>query len=315
MIQRIFITGAAGFIGSNLVKGLIERGYTVGIIIRDSTSTTSLETSLGKIRLYRGDIRDGKCILSCITDFSPDAIIHLATYYAVEHSPDDVGIMVDTNVRGTISILESARHNNIKLVINTSTCAVYEQKDHPLSEDDDVSPQNLYAVTKLQAEEACRFYALNYNVDAVSLRLFPPYGPGDHERRLIPYIIRMFHEGIKPDLTTGKQKWDFLYIDDIVSAYCAVLEAYPLKNPYEIFNIGTGNAVSIRDIVQMIMKMMDRQIQLTWGTIPHRKNEVWFNSADTKKAETILGWKPVTQIADGLKKTIDWFTKDREKLA
>jgi nucleoside-diphosphate-sugar epimerase len=65
----------------------------------------------------------------------------------------------------------------------------------------------------------------------------------------------------------------------------------------------------------MIMKMMDRQIQLTWGTIPHRKNEVWFNSADTKKAETILGWKPVTQIADGLKKTIDWFTKDREKLA
>jgi nucleoside-diphosphate-sugar epimerase len=315
MIQRIFITGAAGFIGSYLVNVLTDRGYTVGIVIRDSTSTTSLESCLGKIRLYRGDIRDGECILSCIADFSPDAIIHLATYYAVEHSPDDVGIMVDTNVRGTISLLEAARHNNIKLIINTSTSAVYEQKDHPLSEDDGVSPQNLYAVTKLQAEEACRFYALNYNVDAVSLRLFPPYGPGDHERRLIPYIIRMFHEGNKPDLTTGKQKWDFLYIDDIVSAYCAVLEAYPLKNPYEVFNIGTGNAVSIRNIVQMTMKMMGRKIKLTWGTIPHRKNEVWFNSADTKKAEIILGWKPVTPIADGLKKTIDWFTKDREKPA
>jgi nucleoside-diphosphate-sugar epimerase len=146
----------------------------------------------------------------------------------------------------------------------------------------------------------------------VSLRLFPPYGPGDHERRLIPYVIRSFYEGKIPDLTTGRQKWDFVYIEDVVNAFLSVLKAFPLKKHYDLINIGTGNPVSVRDIVIMIMEMMDRQSELPWGSVPHRKNEVWFNSADIKKSREILGWEPATDIREGMQKTIAWFTKKRD---
>jgi nucleoside-diphosphate-sugar epimerase len=185
---------------------------------------------------------------------------------------------------------------------------VYEQRETRLKETDPISPQNLYAVTKVQAEEACRFYALNYNVPALSVRLFPPYGPGDHERRLIPYVISSLLAGQSPNLTTGLQKWDFVYVDDIAEAFLAVLAHYPYSQPYEVVNIGTGDPVSVRDMVLTTMRLTGKEIPLSWGAVPHRKNEVWYNSADITKAERLLGWKPLTKPEEGLKRIIDQIT-------
>jgi len=305
-LQRIFVTGATGFIGSRLTRRLVEDGYTVGVIIRDGSDPRQFEEILEKLSVFKGDIRDGNATFQLISDFSPDCIIHLVTYYAVEHVPAEVEVMVDTNVKGTINLLDAARQHGVKLFINTSTSAVYEQKDRQLSETDAVHPQNLYAVTKYQAEIASDFYALNYGVDAISLRVFPPYGPGDHDRRLIPYIIKSFLDGKSPTLTTGLQKWDYLYVDDLVNAFLAVLRNYPFANHYEVVNIGTGSPVSIRDLVMTVMKKMGRKYPLAWGAVPHRKNEVWFNSADITKAQKFLGWKPETGLDEGLERTIAW---------
>lgn len=303
-LLRIFITGTTGFIGSHLTKALLAGGYEIGALLRTGSDTSRLAGSLDAISVFKGDVQDSDAVYRSIGDFSPDAILHLVTYYAVEHASVDIGLMVDTNVKGTVNLLQAAKEHGVKLFVNTSTCAVYEQKDRPLTENDPVCPQNLYAVTKLQAEEACQFYALNYGVDGLTLRLFPPYGPGDHERRLIPYVIASALQNTSPALTTGRQKWDFVYVDDIVNAYLAVLNAYPLKSPYDVVNIGTGQPVSIRDIVLMIMEMTHGTCELAWGAVPHRKNEVWFNSADISKAKKILAWEPATSIHDGMHQTI-----------
>jgi nucleoside-diphosphate-sugar epimerase len=314
-IRRIFITGATGFIGSALALQLLNDGYTVGILARKTSDLSKIGTGMQGITICSGDIRDSSDISKIISDFSPDCILHLVTYYAVEHVAGELSVMIDTNVKGTVNILEAARESGVKLFINTSTCAVYGQKDRALREDDDLDPQNLYAVTKLQAEEACRFYALNYGVRCITLRLFPPYGPGDHERRLIPYVIQSLLDGKSPALTSGKQKWDFLYRDDVVRAFCAAITTTKVKKTYDVINIGTGQPSSVRDIVENIRAIMGKDVPLSWDTVPHRKNEVWYNSADIRKAKKLLGWAPLTTVPEGLEKTVEYFRALWEKTA
>jgi UDP-glucose 4-epimerase len=306
-VRKVFVTGATGFIGRHLVKRLVAEGYSVGALVRSSSSLRKTE-GMGEISPYEGDVRNYDDLKKAFSAFQPDAVIHLVTYYAVMHRADEIGVMLDTNVKGTINLLEAAKESGtVKLFINTSTCAVYKPENRLLTEQDAVRPQNLYAMTKLQAEEACSYYAEAFDLPCVTLRLFPPYGPGDHERRLIPYVIDSIIKNVPPNLTTGKQEWDFVYIDDIISAFVATLKASPFSDKHPIFNIGTGNAVSIRTVVEKIRHALGSDIDLPWGSVPHRVNEVWYNSSNSSQAANVLGWKPETGIDDGITRTVGWF--------
>ena len=159
-----------------------------------------------------------------------------------------------------------------------------------LTESDPVDPINLYALTKLQAEEACRFYSAQYGFPSVTLRLFAPYGPGDDERRLIPFAIRAFLKGQSFETTTGAQKWDFVFVDDIVDAFMDVLKAPSWTAQHHLFNIGAGQATSVRDALSCLKTLSKSPVEPSWGAMPHRKNELWFMQADIKKAEKALGW-------------------------
>jgi len=306
-IKKIFVTGANGFIGRHLVHRLIAEGYFVGALVRPASASQKTGRIEG-VSYFHGDIRNYEEIKMAFSAFEPDTIIHLATYYAVMHHAGEIGVMIDTNVKGTINLLEAAKESGaVQLFINTSSTQVYEQKKQRLKEEDVIKPQSLYAVTKLYAEDACSYYADAFHLPCVTLRLFPPYGPGDHQRRLIPYVIGSILKNTPPNLTTGKQEWDFVYVDDIVNAYLAVLKSYPFKDDHAIFNIGTGEAVSIRSFVEKIRENIGSDIDLLWGSVAHRSNEVWYNSADIKKAQTVLHWSPETGIDEGIKKTIAWF--------
>jgi nucleoside-diphosphate-sugar epimerase len=308
-IKKIFITGATGFIGGHLVRLLNAEGYEVGALVRRPVSAFPKISRADSVSYFTGDIRDYVDLKTAFAAFKPDAVIHLVTYYAVMHQADEIGIMVDTNVKGTINLLEAAREvGGVQLFINTSSCAVYDQKSRQLTEEDAVRPQNLYALTKLHAEEACSYYAGVFRLPCVTLRLFPPYGPGDHERRLIPYVIGSILKNTAPQLTTGKQEWDFVYVGDIIKAYLAVLKTNTINGDHTIFNIGTGEPVSVHHMVEKIQAKLCSATDLPWGSVAHRMNEVWYNSADITKARRVLGWSPETGIDEGIGKTVEWFT-------
>lgn len=312
-IKKVFVTGATGFIGRHLVHRLNAEGYSVGALVRPE-SASQKTGRIDCVSYFHGDIRNYDEIKTVFSAFKPDVVIHLVTYYAVMHRADEIGVMLDTNVKGTIHLLEAAKESGtVKLFINTSSCAVYEQKKQLLKEDDPIKPQNLYAMTKFQAEEACSYYADAFHLPCVTLRLFPPYGPGDHERRLIPYVIGSILKNTPPNLTTGKQEWDFVYVDDIVNAYLAVLNSYPFKDDHTIFNVGTGEAVSILSVVEKIRAKLGSDMVLPWGSVAHRVNEVWYNSADIAKIQTILHWSPETGIDQGIQKTVVWFRDNFQK--
>ncbi len=306
--MKVLITGATGFVGSRLTQRLVNEAFEVGIVKRRNSNVWRIKNLLDKIKTYDVDIRDIKCVYGAISHFKPDVIFHLATYYVIDHQPQELPLLIDTNVSGTMNLLEASREFMVKLFVNTSSCFVYKNNKDKLSESMELNPLNLYALTKILAEQTCTFYAEKYDLKIITFRLFPPYGPYDHERRLIPYTITSLIEGKEPKMTTGEQRWDFVYIDDIVNAYLKALSVHKLPIKHEIFNIGTGNAVSIRKIVSRIKEIIGTELEPDWGAIPHRVNELWYTCADTSKAERILKWKPKIQIlTDGLQFTVEWY--------
>lgn len=307
-IKKVFITGANGFIGSHLTRRLLAESYEVGILKRETSDLSKIRDLLPRLKTYDGDVRDVSSLSRAFSDFSPDAVIHLVTYYRIEHTAADIEPMIDTNIRGTVNILQAAKEAGVQLFINTSSCAVYRMADHTLKETDPIAPQNLYALTKHHSEEECRFYADYFGLNAITLRMFPPYGPGDHERRLIPHVILSLQKGQMPELTTGKQLWDFVYIDDIVDSYVAALKNASRIKGHDAINIGTGAPVPVREMVEKIMQQMGVKGEPKFGAIPHRKNEVWYNSAAIRKAKEVLGWGPKYSVDAGLEKTIRYFT-------
>lgn len=315
--NRILITGAVGFIGSHLTQRLIEEGLKVGIIKRKNSNTQRIKNLLDKIEVYDADIVNTNEVFKAVSHFRPDVIFHLATYYVLKHKLEEVPLMVNTNTLGIINLLEVSKELGVKLFVNTSSCVVYKESKNKLKEDSCLKPLNLYALTKLQAEQSCSFYAEEYGLKIVTLRIFPPYGPADHERRLVPYAIKKFLDREKPKMTTGRQKWDFIYVEDIVDAYLKLLSISKIPQKHEIFNIGTGNPISVKKVVLEIDNIINTKIKPEWGAIPHRKNEPWFICADINKARKVLNWEPKIKIGQGLKLTINYykdFWRKNEKL-
>ena len=309
-MKKVLITGATGFIGSHLTRRLVKEEFEVCIIHRKNSNLWRIKDLIDKVTIYDTDLQDTSGVLKIVADFKPEVIFHLATYYAVEHKSEEIPLVINTNVLGTVNLLEASKESMVKLFVNTSSCFVYKESKNRLKEDGDLSPLNLYALTKINAEELCTFYAKKYGMTTITFRIFPPYGPADHERRLIPYVIKSLLGGQKPKMTTGKQRWDFVYVNDIVDAYFKLLSIPDLSEKHEIFNIGTGNAVSVREVVTRIKEILCTELEPDWGAIPHRENEVWFTCADINKATAFLKWKPRVQILkDGLESTIDWYKK------
>jgi nucleoside-diphosphate-sugar epimerase len=182
-IKKIFLTGANGFIGKHLVHRLNAEGYSVGALVRPASQKTG---KIEGVSYFYGDIRNFEDLKTAFSTFKPDTVIHLVTYYAVMHQADEIGVMIDTNVKGTLNLLEAAKESGaVQLFINTSSTQVYEQKKQRLKEEDAIKPQSLYAVTKLSAEEACSYYADAFRLPCVTPRLFPPSGPGDQDRKSV----------------------------------------------------------------------------------------------------------------------------------
>jgi len=304
--MRVLVVGSNGFIGSNLVRRLRDDGKDAIALVRPGGNLSRLRTQ-GIQDYLECDIKDLPSINKVLREEHPDIVVHLATRYVVQHRPEEVAEITMTNVVGTINILEAIRAEGNIGLINTSSCFVYSPKNSPLLESDPLDPFNLYALTKLQAEEACRFYSSHYGLGIVNLRLFPPYGPGDNARKMIPSFIRSLLAGAAPMMTKGEQRWDYIFIDDVINAYVKVLDSFEelSKRGFESYNIGTGDTTSVRSIGEMILELMGSKIEPLWGALPERSRELTYLCSNIDKVKKAIGWAPRTTLREGLISTID----------
>jgi len=302
---RVLITGANGFIGSHIVDYLIKDGnYKIGITLRSSSD-------IWRIRQYIENIEsfyiDKETIGEVISKFKPDLVMHLAVYFRKKHTYDDIDEMLNTNVIFPTKILEAMVKNNVRFFINTGTFEEYLIDKSNITIESKISPLNLYSATKISFEDILKFYVNNYDINAITLKLFAPYGYMDNPKKLIPYLINCALEDKIAETSPGEQMWDFIYVKDIVRAYInGISYLSNSRERYGAFNVGSGESHSIREIVDIISNF-GKTLRVNWGAIPYSNPEIFYVKADITSSKNILKWWPKYSITNGLLETYEWY--------
>ncbi|PYT59048.1 MAG: hypothetical protein DMG35_15705 [Acidobacteria bacterium] len=301
MKERVLVTGAAGFVGSNLTKHLLDRGYSViGI---DDLSAGTQENVADRVEFHRKDIRDP--VIYPLFE-GVDAVFHLAAKSCLTDCLDHPVEAASVNVLGTVNVLEAARKGGVHKFIYADTSAEYEGIDSFPTKEDKIRPIGVYAASKHGGAALCESYRALYGMNVTLLRYFNVYGPAQDWRRVVPpvmsaFIIRML-QGERPIIYgTGEKRRDFIYVDDVNDLHLLVLED-PRSNG-KIFNAGTGTNYSINEVYALIEGILKTGLRPTYE--PDLPGEAQITLADTSEAKA-LGWKPRISIREGLERSISY---------
>lgn len=319
MMKDFLVTGGAGFIGSHVVDRLLSKpGARVTVVdnFNDFYDPAIKRANIAAHRerpdfeLIEADITDSAAMNNLFARANFDCVVHLAARAGVRPSLANPLAYEETNVRGTYTLLEAARHNKVAKFIFGSSSSVYgANASLPFCEDDAVSnPISPYALTKIQGEEACRLYKTVHRLPIVCLRLFTVYG----ERQRPDLAIHKFAKLILEDKPVpifgdGTTRRDYTYIDDIVSGVLAAID-YD-QTPFEIINLGESQMVELRRLVELLESALGKRAIIDHQ--PEQPGDVPVTYADIRKARRLLGYNPQTNIEAGIAKLVTWFKNQR----
>jgi UDP-glucose 4-epimerase len=304
--MRTIVTGGSGFIGSNVVDGLIARGDQVTVI--DDLSTGRRENLDGALaagaELVELDVRDQAAVIELAERVRPEAIFHLAAQIDVRRSADDPALDAEINVGGTINVLEAARRTGARVVNSSTGGAIYgEGRTIPAPEDHPVAPEAPYGQSKFAAEGYCELFRRLHGVSAVSLRYGNVYGPRQDplgEAGVIAIFCGKLLDGGQPKVFgDGLQTRDYVFVGDVVRANLAAADC----DAHGAINIGTGVESSVLDLIEALTPQADGAFEPEMA--PERPGEVRHIALDASRAREELGWSAETGLADGLAVTLD----------
>ncbi|MBI2579914.1 MAG: GDP-mannose 4,6-dehydratase [Candidatus Aenigmarchaeota archaeon] len=297
----VLVTGGNGFIGSHLVTALAERGANVHVFSLNNNNIRDIP----RVKFFRIDVRDFDAVRNAVKSISPKKVFHLAAIVNVSRDMKDAWPIADVKINGTLNMIRALEGTDYDCFINTGTCEEYGQNKPPFTEDMMPMPVSPYSASNASATIMCKMLHDVNGLPLTTLRQFTCYGPGQKPGMLIPYVITSAIENKDIRLTGGEQKRDFNYVDDAVDSFLKA--AVEKRAAGEIINIGTGKSHKIMDVVTSIIKISGSSSKPLFGTVPYREQEIWDIRADISKAESILGWKPATSLAEGLERTIEWY--------
>lgn len=315
--KKILVTGADGFIGSHLTEELVRQGYTVrAFILYNSFNSWGwldyIEHDILKsLDVFAGDIRDPHAVKEAMKGC--DIVLHLAALIAIPYSYHSPATYVDTNIKGTLHILQAARELGIEKIVLTSTSEVYgTARFVPITEDHPLQPQSPYSATKIGADSIAMSYYYAFDMPLTIVRPFNTYGPRQSARAIIPAIITQI-AARKDKLTVGAlhPTRDFNYIKDIVRGFIAAMGAK--ESIGEVINLGSNFEISMADTIKLIADIMGAEVQVETDPVRLRpeKSEVERLWSDNSKAKRLLGWEPfyggIKGFTKGLTETIPWF--------
>ncbi|MDO8658184.1 MAG: SDR family NAD(P)-dependent oxidoreductase [Candidatus Levybacteria bacterium] len=303
--QSVLVTGGSGFIGTNLIRKLLSLNYNVNLLTRSSTNLWRIKNVLPKIKIYEASILDKQSLSKTVRKINPNFIIHLATYtqYRNQH---DYRQMIETNINGTLNLLEATKDIEYSAFLNTGSSSEYGIKDSPMRETDTLEPISFYAATKASATLLCQVFAREYQKSIVTLRPFSVYGPFEEEKRFIPTIINAIIKTLPIKLTGGSERRDFIFIDDVVDIYInSMKKGKELSG--QILNMGTGIEYTNDEVVETLFNATGKKVKIEKGAYPKRLWDTPHWVADIQKVQEALIWKPRFSLKEGLKKTYEWY--------
>jgi dTDP-glucose 4,6-dehydratase len=315
--MKILVTGADGFIGSHLTETLVRQGHEVRAFTLYNSFNSwgwldhcAPEVS-GNFEVFSGDIRDPQGVKEAMRGC--DAVFHLAALIAIPYSYHSPDTYVDTNVKGTLNVLQAARELGVSKLIHTSTSEVYgTAKFVPITEQHPVLGQSPYSATKIAADQLAYSFYASFGLPVVIARPFNTYGPRQSARAVIPTIItQLANNKQKIKLGSILPTRDFSYVEDTVSAFIATLHA--TRGIGEVINFGSNFEISVGDTVNLIAEVMNKQVEIETDQDRLRpdNSEVERLWADNSKAKDMLDWTPAYAGREGFKRgltaTIEWF--------
>jgi dTDP-glucose 4,6-dehydratase len=315
--KKILVTGADGFIGSHLVELLVESGCQVrAFCLYNSFGTWGWldhvsDYTKNNIEIFLGDVRDPNGVKTAAKNC--DLIFHLAALIGIPYSYHSPDTYIDTNVKGTLHVVQAARDLGIEKIIHTSTSEVYGTAQFvPITELHPLQGQSPYSASKIGADQIAMSFYTSFNTPVSIARPFNTYGPRQSARAVIPTIITQIASGKKKiNLGSLQPTRDFTYVKDTAHGFLAIAESD--KSIGEVINIGTNFEVSIAQTAELIAEMMGANVEFATDTqrIRPEKSEVERLWADNQKAKNLLNWQPVFSGIDGFKRglenTISWF--------
>jgi len=307
--EKVFITGATGFIGSNLTHRSLERGAEVFINIRKTSDTWRIRDILDEVDVIPVDITEYAKLKDFLKEIRPDIIFHTATYGGNAEQKNTEKI-IETNIIGTVNLVQCCREIDINLFVNTGSSSEYGNKDTAMTESCLLEPVTEYGASKAAETLYCQTIAVTENLPIVTLRLFSPYGRYEQKSRLVPSVILAALQKINPRIASRQFVRDFIFIDDVLDAYEAVIDSKNTSG--KIFNIGSGQQHSVGEVVDIIVGLLGNEVTYEVGMQQAWRNEPRFWQADIQRAKAELDWEPKYSLGKGLAATIDWFKLNKE---
>jgi len=294
-MKSVVITGANGFLGSNLVGHFIELGVKVKAIVRQNSDRELLKNLSCDICVFNGSIES---LSSVINENS--VVIHTASYYVAEHKSSDLTALVESNILFGLQLLEAMKISGAKHIINIGT-------SWQSYEDVDRRPVNLYAATKQAFEDLLSYYSDAENFRAISLRLFDTYGENDSRMKLLKLLITIGIKGKSLDMSPGEQVIDLVHIDDVCTAVSQAYFLVDSQNGLSSYNVSSGKRLSLKELVNLVEIKTGLTLDINWGEKEYRKREV----ITPCESKPLLNWKPIHNIEDGIIKIFNKLTNDQ----
>ena len=337
--KTIFVTGASGFIGANLVKRILTSEPSAKVIGLDSMNdyydVRIKEARLAELQQFpdytfvKGNLADKALITSIFDQYHPEIVVNLGAQAGVRYSITNPDAYIESNMIGFYNILEACRHYPVEHLVYASSSSVYgSNKKVPYSTDDKVdNPVSLYAATKKSNELMAHAYSKLYNIPSTGLRFFTVYGPaGRPDMAYFGFTNKLLKGETIQIFNYGNCKRDFTYVDDIVEGVVRVMQGAPERKngedglpvpPYAVYNIGNQNPENLLDFVQILQEELTRagvlpedyDFEAHKKLVPMQPGDVPVTYADTSALECDFGYKPSTSLRDGLRKFAEWYAK------
>ena len=310
MAERVLVTGAAGFIGSHLVERLVREGYDVRAFVHYNALSHwgNLEKLprevMSQVEVMPGDLADSFMVDRAIGGCA--LVFHLGALIGIPYSYTAPAAYVATNVSGTLNVLQACRRHAVRRVLHTSTSEVYGTAQYvPIDERHPLVGQSPYSASKIGADKLAESFWLSFSTPVVTVRPFNTYGPRQSARAVIPTIISQALKGAEIQLGSTDTVRDFTYVEDTAAGFLAAARADGVDG--EVINLGTGEAVTVGDVVDRVGRIVGRRlvVQQDPARIRPAASEVGRLISDNTRARTRLGWTPAVTLEKGLARTVD----------